>query len=91
MIVIKIIGFASGNRCPHAGLFVETFDFEAYDGAGFGTFTSNPQLAMQFADHEAAFAFWKTMPKCKRVRDDGRPNRPMTASTVLVMSLETET
>lgn len=82
VVVIRAVAFANGEPCPHAGEFLKTFDHEAYDGRGFGTFTRHVAEAMHFPDHPAAFEFWRRVPKCKRRRPDGKPNRPLTALTV---------
>lgn len=81
-IVMKILGFASGRPCPIAGQFLKTFDFEACDGRGHGTFTKDVEEAMEFETIKAATEFWMTSPKCRPTREDGEPNRPLTASSV---------
>ena len=85
MKVIRILGFASGALCPHAGQYLETFDFEAFSGQGYGTFTPDPAKAMTFADAEAALTFWNTQSKSQRTRPDGKPNKPLTASHAEIM------
>lgn len=80
--VIRVIGFANGVPCPHAGLYVQTFDFDAHDGRGLGIFTPDKVDALKFPDGQAAFLFWQTQSKVKPTRPDGRPNRPLTAATV---------
>lgn len=81
---MKVVGFANGDACPIADQYLETFDFEAYDGQGYGTFTFDPAEAMQFADKAAAFVFWNTRSKTRPTRPDGKPNKPLTATTVVI-------
>ncbi len=81
-IVMKIIGFANGRPCPIAGQFLKSFDFEYDNGVGHGEFTSNVEEAMEFETIRDASEFWMTVPKCRPIREDGEPNRPLTCSTV---------
>lgn len=80
MIVFKIIGFASGVPCPVAGQYLKEFDFEAHNGRGNAVFTDDINDALGFETSEAAFKFYRTVPANKPFREDGLPNRPMTAS-----------
>lgn len=79
--VIRVYGFANGVHCPHAGKYVLTFDHEANDGLGAGRFTDDISKAMTFATFTDAFEFWRKSPACRPSREDGKPNRPLTAAT----------
>jgi hypothetical protein len=80
--VIQVHGFANGAPCSHIGQFVRTFDHEAHEGVGNGTFTPDIDKAMTFPTFLDAFEFWRKVPTCKPTRDtDGKPNRPLTAAT----------
>lgn len=81
-VVMKILGFANGTPCPVAGQFLRSFDFEANDGVGHGVFTRNVADAMEFETVRAATEFWQTSPKCRPLREDGEPNRPLTSSSI---------
>ena len=83
--VLQALGFANGMPCPHEGLYLEAFDFEADDGLGFGEFTEDIDRAMQFEDVMAAGEFWRTISKTRPVRPDGQPNRPLTALCVEIV------
>jgi len=83
--VIRILGFANGAHCPHAGEYLEAFDFEAFDGRGFMETTPDVDKALKFADLHAAVLFTMTVPVTKPVREDGRPNRPLTAAHIEVV------
>lgn len=80
--IIKALGFANGVACPIAGQYLKSFDFEAHDGRGFGVFTANPAEAMTFESAGAAGDFWRTQSKTVPLRPDGKPNRPLTSTTV---------
>lgn len=80
-IIIRAFGFANGHPCPHAGQFLEWFDFDAYGGVGFGHFTADPAKAKRFDTTADAMAFWQTQSTVKPTRPDGLPNRPLTLLT----------
>jgi hypothetical protein len=82
MKVLKAIGFANGVHCPHEGQYLKYADFDAYDGRGFMTFTKKASDAMTFPDFRAAMVFWQTTSKARPRREDGMPNRPLTALTI---------
>lgn len=87
-VVVKILGFANGKECPIKGMFLESFDFEAYDGRGFGEFTKDIKKAKRFSSHAEFFSFYKTIPKCCPTRPDGLPNRPMSSCHWEIMFME---
>lgn len=67
--------------------WVETFDAEAHQGRGRVTVTRQPKKALAFKDVGAAMTAWRTQSKVQPLREDGKPNRPMTAFTVEVRQL----
>ncbi len=86
--VLKVIGFANGEPCPIQGQYIKTFDFDAAGGRGFGTFTDKPNKAKQFADAVSALRFWRQQSKTMPTRPDGKPNRPLTCTTIEVVTLK---
>jgi hypothetical protein len=84
--VIKAVGFAIGEACPVAGHYVESFDFEAAGGLGCGEFTPDIGKAKIFPDADAAMRFWGTKSITKPLRSDGKPNRPLTCTTVEIVN-----
>lgn len=80
VVVMRQFGTALGEPLPHDGEYLQDFDFEAFDGVGKITLTPDVQKAMKFADTAEAFAFYRTIPKCRPLRADGKPNRPLTAA-----------
>ena len=64
--------------------YVVKYDPEAYDGRGDVQLSHKRADALTFDSHEAAWAFWKQVPKNRPKRADGRPNRPLTAFSVWI-------
>ena len=85
---IRAVGFASGEPCPHAGQFVQSFDVNAHDGSGYGVFTRHEEQALRFKNMGEALSFWRRRSTVKPVRADGRPNAPMTALTISISQLD---
>lgn len=85
--IIRAVAFANGVPCPHAGQWVATFDHDAYDGRGYGTFTDKVNDAKRFHSNAAAFEFWRRRSRVKPTRPDGKPNRPLTALSVVIEPL----
>jgi hypothetical protein len=70
-----------------AGQFVKSFDFNAFHGKGHGVFTDDPRQAKKFQTTHEAMLFWRTRSRIRPTRPDGKPNRPLTASTVNIAPL----
>jgi len=69
------------------GQYLRSFDPDAFGGRGRIDWTPDKAKAIRFKSMTEALAAWKTQSRVCPLRDDGRPNRPLTAFTV---SLETE-
>lgn len=89
-VTITALGFANGAPCAHAGQYLKSFDHEAHNGRGDGTFTRDLKKAMRFADAGEAFSFWRKQSVTKPNRDYGDfgPNRPMTALSIEINTHE---
>jgi hypothetical protein len=83
-VVLKIIGFPSGELCGCADQYVRQFDPDAHDGRGDLITTRDKSKALKFPSMREAMALWKQQSKVQPLRGDGRPNRPLTAFTVEV-------
>jgi hypothetical protein len=83
--VMKVVGFASGESCEVANMYLLSFDFNADDGQGMGVFTDDLGVAKKFDAPSEAMAFWNTISTVKPFREDGKPNKPMTSSTVEIL------
>lgn len=73
------------DAIPGQRRYVWWYDPEAFDGAGVWAWTDNINEAKDFPDFRAAFEFWRQPSKTRPLRDDGRPNRPLTAKTVQIV------
>jgi hypothetical protein len=63
-------------------MYLEGYDADANDGGGDAAWTADPDKAMRFANATDVLMFWRQQSKVKPRREDGRPNRPLTAWTV---------
>lgn len=61
--------------------YLKAFDHEAHDGRGEAIFTARIDEALRFNSGNA-FVCWTLIPKCRPLRPDGRPNKPLTAFTI---------
>jgi hypothetical protein len=73
------------------GEYLVAFDFDAMNGVGYGIFTDVLELAMRFKTLRDAMEFWRTQSTVRPLRPDGKPNRPLTASTISVFKIEEQT
>lgn len=69
---------------PGAGMYVKAYDPTYMDGIGEVVGTLKPEEAKQFPSLKEAMVFWKQQ---YGVRADGKPNRPLTASSVEITRL----
>lgn len=85
--VMVLLGFANGQDMPHAGTFLRGFDFDAHDGVGQLDCTPHLHMAKVFEGVAGVMEFWKTQSTVRPLREDGKPNRPLTAATIQPMPL----
>jgi hypothetical protein len=80
---IVLISLADGRTdgLP-VGSCLASYDPEAADGNGAAEWTPDPARAMTFATAEAATACYHAVPRNRPRRPDGKPNRPLTISSV---------
>jgi hypothetical protein len=64
------------------GQYLKSYVPEARNGLGSCEWTLDRSAACVYPDFTAAFEAWRQVPKNRPKRDDGRPNRPLTAYTV---------
>jgi hypothetical protein len=69
------------GRVVH-GAYLEWSDPNARNGFGDDRWTNKLAKAKRFATFEAAMACWQAQSTKRPLRDDGKPNRPMTAYSV---------
>lgn len=84
--VIRVATFTDFNLRPP--LWVESYDPDAYDGRGHVVLTQDISQALPFLSRTAAREYWRKQSKRKPWRDDGKPNRPLTAWSVEIEPVE---
>jgi hypothetical protein len=78
-VILKNLGYPiPGMATPHEGQYLRDMDFEAHDGRGLLSVTSDITKAKQFPSAVEAFEYLKQVPKCHPIRPDLQPNRPLT-------------
>lgn len=87
MIVIEILGVASpllpdiSERLKSERLWIKSHK-DTPCGRGNTVLTPNVEEALKFESNADALMFWRQESRSVPLRDDGRPNRPMTMFTV---------
>jgi hypothetical protein len=70
--------------------FLKRYDLEFAKGFGMAELTNNRAEAMRFDDLDALLNTWKQIPESRPLREDGRPNRPLTAYAVSPETVDDE-
>jgi hypothetical protein len=91
MYVIRIVALAGGIinkrlQNQYVGGYVKRYDPEAFDGRGDVEATMHAHEALKFKSTADAMAFWHQHSKTRPLREDGQPNRPLTAFTIEVVA-----
>jgi hypothetical protein len=85
-VVLRLAGRADGG--PVAGAprpaWLRRYDPEAHGGRGHAWWTGDRREALVLPNAEAARKLWMRVPDCRPKRADGRPNRPLTAYSMLI-------
>lgn len=99
MVVIQLIGLAVGPMLnqiptPFDGKYLKEYDpskdgVDADGRAMVAHIITTPDIdeALQFPSHTEAWECWKQVDPRKPMRADGRPNRPLTAFTVQILTI----
>lgn len=88
--VLRCWGVATqGKEDAHEldGLYLQDYDLDAFDGRGTATWTPYPTRALTWPSAADAMKAWRTVSTTRPVREDGQPNRPLTAFHVEITSL----
>lgn len=67
--------------------YVKAFDPEFMNGVGGIDLTDDIKQALRFKSFSAALECWKMQSETKPLREDGRPNRPMTAYSAQIVGV----
>lgn len=70
------------------GNYLKSYDAEAHDGRGSAIFTPHVEEALKFDSAVDALECWRTQSKTRPLRDDGKPNRPLTAFNITPERIE---
>jgi hypothetical protein len=84
-VVIRVLGAQMPwglTDCAETGRYLVLFDVAANDGQSPVPTATTAAEAAVFANEADAFAFYQTQSRVTPLRDDGQPNRPLTAFTV---------
>lgn len=89
--VIKLVEKV-GIHMPHSqdippGMYLESWDLDYMGGIGFANWTQDIKKAHKFENQIVALTAYREQSRLMPVRPDGKPNRPLTAYTVEVVSL----
>jgi hypothetical protein len=90
MKVLVCCGYASGVICPFVGQYLKQYDPNGDIRGAIGEWTDDPTQALTFPTVVEAMECWKqerTVGPHLR-RGDGKPDRPLTAYSVEILSLE---
>jgi hypothetical protein len=88
MIVMKVISAANGARTPHNGRYLVTANPNTRFGMLQATSTDDIDKAMRIEDAVAFHKLWAAVSEVQPVRPDGKPNRPLTALTIELVTVE---
>lgn len=58
--------------------WLQAYDPEAADGEGYIELTFMPEMALKFPNLKDAIDFCNRVPENKPLREDGKPNKPLT-------------
>lgn len=76
--VITLALAAAAGEMVH-GDYLEWSDPDAKNGYGDDRWTTDLNRAQRFGSFSEAMECWKAQSRVRPLRDDGKPNRPMTA------------
>jgi hypothetical protein len=88
--VIRIVCWADGRTTGVDGRYLEQWSQDPDSGALRILTVDDPSRAMSFETPGDAMAEWRQQSDERPLRHDGKPNRPLTALTVEIETLDTE-
>ncbi len=83
-----IVQAAGGYNAPAAGKYLRFFDADMHGGRGLISATEDIGNAMRFDNVAEAVECWRRQSRTVPYRPDGLPNRPLTAFTVSLQTVE---
>lgn len=89
--VVDVAGLVvSADRDALPAQYVESFDVDAHGGRGSVTTTADLDSALILSSFREAYAAWTRQSDVRPFREDGQPNRPLTAFTIELVHVDTE-
>jgi hypothetical protein len=89
--VIKFLASAGPSEFsqmdPRPGAYLRSYDPDAYKGLGQAVWTEDPKLAKLFPSPKDAWEAWQAQSTVRPLRDDGKPNKPLTAFSVEITQI----
>lgn len=85
MTLLQILSRADGLPSGVDGQYVKSYTADGNEGRGDLVLTRHRGQAKRYPSKLAAMSEWKRVSSTHPTRDDGRPNRPLTAFTVTVI------
>lgn len=79
-VVMKIV--VAGGTILDKPTYLKSFDVDAHRGRGSAELTEDRSEALKFGDLAAMLEAWRTQSTVRPIREDGKPNRPLTAYTI---------
>lgn len=90
MVCIGLMGSTQvGNPEIPIGAYLRSYNPEAYRGRGFAEWTTELSEAKRYESAADAFTEWTRVPKGRPRREDGKPNKPLTAYSIEVVKAST--
>jgi hypothetical protein len=90
-VIISIVGWMLDRECPVAGMYIKAVDNQKYVRGEIAdewlTMTSDPAEARVWETAADAMAIYREVYKAHPVRPDGKPNRPLTAFSIIIHPL----
>lgn len=86
-VIMRIIGAADGTPTGFEDTFLLNANPDGDEGRGTLSVTRRIERAKHFETQAEALACWKAQSTTHPLRPDGKPNRPLTAFTVEILTL----
>jgi len=83
--VVRLYGVIGPQ--PWDGAYLQWYDPEAHGGLGDVRITADIAHAARFPNFAAVMTLYHAVPKCRPLRPDGKPNRPLCAFTMDVVDV----
>jgi hypothetical protein len=82
--VVELTGKHRGSFLPaRSGDYLVWYDVDANEGRGDAGFSPDKDKALRFPDAFKALQVWKMQSTVRPLREDGKPNRPLTAYSIM--------